>query len=163
VNLKDIEQAIRDEKARIDAAHAAVAEAREALERAEKAQIETTLKAEARIVALEAAAQLFVETHEGTALHKRHESARVNDTMETTQQVRGQKLKSRHPFAKKARELFGSVAACAAELGYEPTTVRSWYATGSAARDVPENVKKRLSKKPYEIPESAWTPAKSRQ
>jgi hypothetical protein len=79
VNLRDIEQAISDEKSRIDAAHAAVAEAREALERAERAQIEATLKAEARIVALEAAAQLFKETG---VLHSVEQRSTVKRKME---------------------------------------------------------------------------------
>jgi len=159
VNLRDIEQAIADEKARIDAAHAAVAEAREALERAEKAQIEATLKAEARIVALEAAAQLFIETHEESPLHKSTPNASVNLRMETQKysRPRGARPKTKHVGAARIRAVDGSVNAFAVKNGLRPTTVYGWCDSEHAPRKIPDAWAKKLRKPPYSIPLSAWT------
>jgi hypothetical protein len=157
VNLRDIEQAIADEKARIDAAHAAVAEAREALERAERAQIEATLKAEARIVALEAAAQLFVEVHEGEALHNPRKDGNVNLRMHTEKHARprGQRLKTKSSAAKRIREVDGSIGAFAAKHKVPASTVYGWYAA-EFGRKIPRDWADKLARKPYLIPLEDW-------
>jgi hypothetical protein len=162
VNLRDIEQAIADEKARIDAAHAAVAEAREALERAERAQIEATLKAEARIVALEAAAALFEQEHDSD-LHTLRGSAsnkHMHAAPETTKRM-GRPITSKHPLAIWIKAN-GGLDALAAKLKKPASTVRSWYAEPPYGRPCPPEMQAIFEKAPYNIPTRAWKNRPSR-
>lgn len=54
------------------------------------------------------------------------------------------------------RRVDGSIAKFAKRHGYEPTTVRSWYAKGTAARRIPRFMADKLALAPYRIPPSAW-------
>jgi hypothetical protein len=73
-----------------------------------------------------------------------------------TQTVRGARLGTKHAGATRIREVDGSVARFAAKHGLFATTVRSWYATGEAARRIPRKWVDILKEKPYRVPESAW-------
>jgi len=147
VNLRDIEQAIADEKARIDAAHAAVAEAREALERAEKAQIEATLRAEARIVALEAAAQLFAE--EG--LHPKSVRTNIAPNMQphtepARRNRRGRPTVAKHPFPQALERHVPplTLTAWAKKHRVEREVAKSWFASGDGGRRIPREMAEKI-------------------
>ena len=98
----------------------------------------------------------LIALHEKEALHARVDSSTVIDTMNAILQVPGQRLGTKHPGALKMRRVDGSIAKFAKRHGYEPTTVRSWYATGKAAREIPRSMADKLSLPPYRIPLSAW-------
>jgi hypothetical protein len=70
--------------------------------------------------------------------------------------ARGTRLKSRHIGAVRIKAVDGSIGAFATKYKLKPQTVRSWYATGEAARRIPRSWQKHLSAAPYLIPESAW-------
>lgn len=73
-----------------------------------------------------------------------------------TQAIRGARLGTKHVGALAIRRVHGSVAKFAEEKGLFSTTVRSWYASGEAARKIPRRWVEALKKKPYLVPESAW-------
>jgi hypothetical protein len=105
-------------------------------------------------------AELFRELlrlhgQQSEALHNQHESARIN-TMDTQTVVRGARLGTKHPGAVRIRAVDGSIAKFAAKHGLFATTVRSWYATGDAAREIPRRWADLLAKDPYKIPRSTW-------
>lgn len=70
--------------------------------------------------------------------------------------VRGAKLGTKHPGAVAIRRVDGSVARFAAKNRLHATTVRSWYAKGEAAREIPRKWANALAKPPYSIPVTAW-------
>lgn len=99
----------------------------------------------------------LVEEHRNESLHNAHSSARIIDTMDAeTTTTRGARLETKHPGAKKIREVDGSIAKFAAKHRTHATTVRSWYATGEAAREIPRRWADLLAKPPYSIPVSVW-------
>lgn len=150
--LEDFLAAIAVEKDRAQLARKAAAEARDALTNAQAEE----LRAESRIVALEAAARELVH---GSPLHNPRKSASVNLRMDTQKHAgrpRGQKLQTKHVGAARIRKVDGSINAFALKHGEKPTTVYGWYATGSSARKIPERWAEKLTKPPYSIPRSAW-------
>lgn len=94
--------------------------------------------------------------HQEELLHNQHESAKLIDTMNAIVQVRGQRLGTKHVGAVRMRRVDGSIARFAKKHGYRPTSVRSWYASGEAARKIPRFMADRLALPPYKIPTSAW-------
>lgn len=98
----------------------------------------------------------LLKLHENELLHNQHSSATTIDTMNAVAQVPGQRLGTKHVGAVKMRKIDGSVAKFAAKHGYRSTTVRSWYASGDAARKIPRFMADRLSLAPYRIPTSSW-------
>lgn len=95
------------------------------------------------------------EEHRDSLLHNAHSGATIN-TMDTQNAVRGAPLETKHPGAKKIRAVDGSIARFAAKHRIAATTVRSWYATGDAAREIPRRFSDLLAEPPYEIPRSVW-------
>lgn len=117
---------------------------------AEDAAVAALLAAQAALI------EAAVEEHRNEVLHNPHDSSKLIDTMDAETQVRGARLETKHPAAVKIRKVDGSIGAFAAKRGLSPTTVRSWYATGEAAREIPRRWADLLAKKPYEIPLSVW-------
>jgi hypothetical protein len=76
--------------------------------------------------------------------------------MDAETAVRGAPLETKHIGAKKMREVDGSIARFAAKHRVAATTVRSWYATGEAAREIPRRFAELLAKPPYSIAVTAW-------
>ena len=100
--------------------------------------------------------QLLELQHRDEVLQNQHDTARIIDTMETDTAVRGARLGTKHVGAVRIRKVDGSVARFAAKHDLFATTVRSWYATGEAARRIPRRWVDLLAKSPYKVPESAW-------
>lgn len=97
------------------------------------------------------------ETHRNEVLHNQHSDAKLIDTMDAeTSATRGARLETKHPGAKRIREVDGSIARFAAKHKAHATTVRSWYATGEAAREIPRRFADLLAKPPYSIPLTVW-------
>lgn len=116
--------------------------------------------AEAKLQALLRAQQeLFAaigEEHRDSLLRNEHESSSIIDTMNTEITVPGARLETKHPGAKAIRRVDGSIAKFADKHKLKHTTVRSWYAAGEAAREIPKKWADLLVKAPYEVPLSAW-------
>lgn len=127
-----------------DAAEAA------ALARAAEAKLAALLVEQARLVD-----QVVAAEHREAVLHNRHGDARI-DTMDTQITVPGARLEAKHPGAKKIRQVDGSIARFAAKHKLAVTTVRSWYARGDAAREIPRKWADLLAAEPYGIPLTAW-------
>jgi hypothetical protein len=100
--------------------------------------------------------ELLEEQHRDSVLQNQHENARIIDTMETDTAIRGARLGTKHVGAVRIRKVDGSVARFAAKHGLFATTVRSWYATGEAARKIPRKWAEKLADAPYKIPATAW-------
>jgi hypothetical protein len=100
--------------------------------------------------------ELLALQHRDSVLQNQHSDARIIDTMETNTAVRGARLGTKHVGATRIREVDGSVARFAAKHGLFATTVRSWYATGEAAREIPRKWADLLAKKPYLVPLASW-------
>ncbi len=133
------------------------AQVRRALEKnaAERTRLEEALKANIKErLLLDQIARL----HSESILHNSHKAASLKRMEAQTKPgpARGQRLKSKHPFPRKAREVDGSVAATARKLGVTDSAARSWYVTTEAARKIPDAIAKKLEAAPYLIPLSAW-------
>jgi hypothetical protein len=88
---------------------------------------------------------------------KCHKIRGINRGMDSMNgRIRGARLESPNPGARRIREVDGSVARFAAKHGLRSTTVRSWYAAGEAARKIPRKWADMLSGEPYRIQVSAW-------
>jgi hypothetical protein len=118
---------------------------------AEDAALEALLRAQREL--LEAVVDY---EHRKEVLHNQHSGAKLIDTMDAETAVRGARLETKHPAALKIRKVNGSIARFADKHGLESTTVRSWYATGTAARKIPKKYMELLAKPPYSIAVTAW-------
>ena len=114
------------------------------------AKLAILLRAQAELI------DAVVAEHRDEALHNAHRDAKLIDTMDAQTATRGARLETKHPGAKKIRQVDGSIARFAAKHKEKATTVRSWYATGEAAREIPRRYADLLAAKPYEIPLTAW-------
>ncbi len=127
-------------------------EADRAAAKAAEAQrkLDILLKAQSELIGA------LVEEHRNEVLHNPHSSSKIIDTMDAETSVRGARLGTKHPAALKIRKIDKSIARFADKHGLESTTVRSWYATGVAARKIPKKYVDILSKPPYSIPVTVW-------
>jgi hypothetical protein len=117
---------------------------------AEDAALAALLKAQRELL------EAVGEFHRNEVLHNPHRSSKIIDTMDAETAVRGAPLETKHIGAKKMREVDGSIARFAAKHRVAATTVRSWYATGEAAREIPRRFAELLAKPPYSIAVTAW-------
>lgn len=117
---------------------------------AEEARLAELLEAQRRLV------EEIEAEHRNAVLHNRHGEASVIDTMDAAIQVRGARLGTKHAGAVSIRRVDGSIGKFAAKHGLKPTTVRSWYAKGEAARRIPRAWADLLGKSPYGVPLAAW-------
>jgi hypothetical protein len=160
LTLEELQQAIADERARIEQAQGAIREANEDI-----------FRAEARIVALEAAANLFEHEHDsdlhtprGSASNK-HMPALAHKT--TTPKRMGRPFKTNHPLAawiakNGTAEALAEKLAAKTKEDCSASAVRSWYLPSPHGRPCPEVFQAILEKAPYNIPRSAWRNRPSR-
>lgn len=116
---------------------------------AEDAALASLLEAQRALI------DAVVAEHRTSGLRNQHAHVLI-DTMIAETSVRGARLETKHPAALKIRKVDKSIARFADKNGLKDTTVRSWYATGVAAREIPRKYADLLAKPPYSIPLSAW-------
>jgi hypothetical protein len=120
---------------------------------AEDAALEALLKAQREL--LEAVVDY---QHRSLDLHTDVDPSSINYMNTETSQTKriGRPILSKHPFIERITKMGLTVKAAAEKLGVPPATMRSWYATGDDARNIPDDTAAKLSRAPWNIPASAW-------
>jgi hypothetical protein len=140
-----------------------VDKARREADRAAAKAAEAERKLQALLRAQQELIGALVEEHRVLSLRTNEETSTVKHMdaaiSQKTKKI-GRPIESKHPFVRRAVELYGSVKAAANKLDVSPSTARSWYAEGEEARPIPELWAERLSKKPWNIPRTAWRAVK---